>query len=164
MVLATVPRDPTTSGQRGVSLSPTGHSVAVITSQLESPVAGQGLTRTMARYRIGLVDVFLLCSRRDPCVGLGSVGGCKKIFSLLQDDKEAVVKIGMAGLVVHCAILGQCGIRNGQEGGEIFKAVGAPLDADLGDIVISIVPADEYLPRAFGGNGEPGKGILRPDS
>jgi len=57
MVLATVPRDPTTSGQRGVSLSPTGHSVAVITSQLESPVAGQGLTRTMARYRIGLVDI-----------------------------------------------------------------------------------------------------------
>ena len=57
MMLATVPRDPTTSGQRGVALSPTGRSLAVITSQLESPVAGQSLTLTMARYRIGLVDV-----------------------------------------------------------------------------------------------------------
>jgi dipeptidyl aminopeptidase/acylaminoacyl peptidase len=55
--LATVPRDPTTSGQRGVALSPTGRSLAVITSRLEPPVAGRGLTRTMTRYRVGLVDV-----------------------------------------------------------------------------------------------------------
>ena len=57
MTLATVPRDPTTSGQRGVELSPTGRTLAVITSQLEPPVAGQGLTRSMTRHRVGLVDV-----------------------------------------------------------------------------------------------------------
>lgn len=57
MTLATVPRDPTTSGQRGISLSPTGGSFAVITSRLEPPIAGQGLTRSMARYRVGLVNV-----------------------------------------------------------------------------------------------------------
>ena len=55
--LATVPRDPTTSGQRGVALSPTGRSLAVITDQLEPPVAARGLTRAMLRYRVGLVDV-----------------------------------------------------------------------------------------------------------
>jgi dipeptidyl aminopeptidase/acylaminoacyl peptidase len=57
VTLATVPRDPTTSAQRRVVPSPTGRSLAVITSQLEPPVAGQSLTRTMARYRVGLVDV-----------------------------------------------------------------------------------------------------------
>jgi dipeptidyl aminopeptidase/acylaminoacyl peptidase len=57
MTLATVPRDPTTSGQRGIALSPTGRSFAVITSRLEPPIAGQGLTRNMSRYRVGLVDV-----------------------------------------------------------------------------------------------------------
>jgi dipeptidyl aminopeptidase/acylaminoacyl peptidase len=57
MTLATVPRDPTTSGQRGVALSPSGRSFAVITSRLEPPIAGQGLTRSMTRYRVGLVDV-----------------------------------------------------------------------------------------------------------
>jgi dipeptidyl aminopeptidase/acylaminoacyl peptidase len=57
VTLATVPRDPTTSGQRGIALSPTRRSLAVITSRLEPPIAGQGLTRSMARYRVGLVDV-----------------------------------------------------------------------------------------------------------
>jgi dipeptidyl aminopeptidase/acylaminoacyl peptidase len=57
MTLATVPRDPTTSGQRAVALSPTGRTLAVITSRLDPPIAGQGLTRSMARYRVGLVDV-----------------------------------------------------------------------------------------------------------
>jgi len=57
MTLATVPRDPTTSAQRRLVPSPTGRSLAVITSQLEPPVAGQSLTRTMARYSVGLVDV-----------------------------------------------------------------------------------------------------------
>jgi dipeptidyl aminopeptidase/acylaminoacyl peptidase len=57
MTLTTIPRDPTTSGQRGISLSPNGRTLAVITSKLEPPVGGQGLTRTMARYRVGLVDV-----------------------------------------------------------------------------------------------------------
>jgi len=57
MRLATVPRDPTTSGERALALSPTGHTLAVITSRLEPPVAGQGLTRSMARYRVGLIDV-----------------------------------------------------------------------------------------------------------
>jgi dipeptidyl aminopeptidase/acylaminoacyl peptidase len=61
MTLATVPRDPTTSGQRRVVPSPTGRALAVITSQLEPPVAGQGLTRTMLRYRVGLVEV-----KREP--------------------------------------------------------------------------------------------------
>lgn len=55
--LATVPRDPTSSGQRSVALSPTGRSFAVITSRLVPPVAGHGLTRSMARYRVGLVNV-----------------------------------------------------------------------------------------------------------
>jgi len=92
------------------------------------------------------------------------MGGGEKIFPLIQDDKEPVVEIGMAGFVVHCSILGQRRVRNSQQGGEIFKAVGAALDADLGDVLIPVVPADEYLSRTFGGDGEPGKGILRPDN
>ena len=69
----------------------------------------------------------------------------------------------MAGLVVHGAILGKCRIRNRQQGSEIFEAVGAALNADLGSIVIRIVSTDKYLSRSFGGNGESGEGVLGPD-
>lgn len=55
--LATLPRDPTTSAQRRIVPSPTGRTLAVITSQLEPPVAEQSLTRTMTRYRVGLVSL-----------------------------------------------------------------------------------------------------------
>ena len=54
--LATLPRDPTTSGRRGVTLAPSGHVIAVATSELEPPVARERLTRSMVHYRIGLVD------------------------------------------------------------------------------------------------------------
>ncbi|HEX6806345.1 MAG TPA: prolyl oligopeptidase family serine peptidase [Gemmatimonadaceae bacterium] len=56
-VLATIPRDPTTSGRRVIVVSPDHRRLAVLTSRLESPRAGQGLTRTMSVYALGLVDV-----------------------------------------------------------------------------------------------------------
>lgn len=53
--LATFPRDPTTSGRRGITIAPGGRAIAVATSELEAPVATARLTRSMVHYRIGLV-------------------------------------------------------------------------------------------------------------
>ena len=56
-VLATIPRDPTTSGRRVIVVSPDHRRLAVLTSRLESPRADERLTRTMSVYALGLVDV-----------------------------------------------------------------------------------------------------------
>ena len=56
-VLATIPRDPTTSGRRSIVVSPDRKMIAVLTSRLEAPRAEQRLTRTMSRYALGLVGV-----------------------------------------------------------------------------------------------------------
>lgn len=56
-VLATIPRDPTTSGRRAIVVSPDHRTVAVLTSHLEPPRADQRLTRTMSQYALGLVNV-----------------------------------------------------------------------------------------------------------
>jgi acetyl esterase/lipase len=56
-LLATIPRDPTTSGRRVIVVSPDHRTVAVLTSHLEPPRVDQGLTRTMSQYALGLVNV-----------------------------------------------------------------------------------------------------------
>jgi len=56
-LLATIPRDPTTSGRRVIVASPDHRTVAVLTSHLETPRVGQPLTRTMSEYALGLVNV-----------------------------------------------------------------------------------------------------------
>src|ERR1700760_3908724 len=66
----------------------------------------------------------------------------------------------MGGLAVHCAVLGQPGIRHGYQRGKILCAVCRTLDADLGDGSIAIMPADEDLTWSPGGGGKVGQGIL----
>lgn len=56
-LLATIPRDPTTSGRRVIVVSPDHRTVAVLTSHLEPPRVDQRLTRTMSQYALGLVNV-----------------------------------------------------------------------------------------------------------
>lgn len=56
-VLATIPRDPSTSGRRAIVVSPNHRLIAVLTSRLEAPRADERLTRTMSLYALGLVDV-----------------------------------------------------------------------------------------------------------
>lgn len=56
-VIATIPRDPTTSGRRSIVVSPDHHTIAVLTSRLQAPTSGQRLTRTMSPYALGLIDV-----------------------------------------------------------------------------------------------------------
>lgn len=57
-VIATIARDPTTSGRRVIVVSPDHRRLAVLTSRLESPRADERLTRTMSVYALGLVDVY----------------------------------------------------------------------------------------------------------
>ena len=56
-VLATIPRDPTTSGRRVIVVSPDHQRLAVLTSRLEPPRPDRPLTRLMSPYVLGLVDV-----------------------------------------------------------------------------------------------------------
>jgi hypothetical protein len=88
------------------------------------------------------------------------VGGSKEISAIVEDDEKPVIEIGVRGSAVDGSVFRQCWIRNGKQCGKISKTVGGALDADLGDDGIFIIPADEYLSRATGGGGEPGKSVL----
>ena len=61
----------------------------------------------------------------------------------------------------QCGILHQIG--HGNQRCKIFETVGGTLDTDLGDNGILVMPADENLPGATCGGGEPGKRVLRPE-
>jgi len=55
-VVASIPRDPSTSGRRSIVVSPNHRTLAVLTSSLEAPRANRTLTRTMSHYALGFVD------------------------------------------------------------------------------------------------------------
>lgn len=55
-LIATIPRDPTTSGRRSIVMSPDHRALAVLTSRLEAPRADHRITRTMSYYTLGVVD------------------------------------------------------------------------------------------------------------
>lgn len=53
----TIPRDPTTSGDREIVLSPDRRVLAVLSSHLEQPTPGERMTRTMSKYDLGVASV-----------------------------------------------------------------------------------------------------------
>lgn len=56
-VVATIPRDPSTSGRRSIVVSPDHRRIAVLTSSLQAPINGQRLRRTMSPYALGFINV-----------------------------------------------------------------------------------------------------------
>lgn len=55
--IATIPRDPTTSGQRSLSLSPDHRTLSLLTSHIEAGFAKQRLPRLTNAYSLGFVNV-----------------------------------------------------------------------------------------------------------
>lgn len=96
--IASMPRDPTTSGVRSSVPSPDGRWVMVQTSMVERPIPWRPLTRTMSRNRLGLVP-----TRGDTVVRwldalVGHRGaGFRSIIRWSPDGSRVAIAGSMAG-------------------------------------------------------------------